>query len=65
MDAIEAALHPADLDAYFFVSDNEGTYYYAKTDAEHEQNKAKAAEVNKKLKEEAASAESATEETGE
>lgn len=65
MDAIEAALHPADLDAYFFVSDNEGTYYYAKTDAEHEQNKALAAEVNKKLKEEEAAAESASEETGE
>ena len=36
-------------DYYFFVTDLAGTYYYAKTDAEHEVNKAAAAQVNASL----------------
>lgn len=59
MDAIEAAIHPADTDYYYFVSDDAGTYYFAVTLAEHEANINKAAQVNKTLK-----AAQAVEETG-
>lgn len=45
LDAIIAALYPDDTDYYFFCSDSEGTYYYAKTNAEHEANYAIALEV--------------------
>ncbi len=38
MEAIEAALAPAETEFYFFVTDAEGTYYYAKTLEEHERN---------------------------
>lgn len=54
MDAIEAAIHPADTNYYFFVSDDAGNYYFATTDAEHEANRKKAAAVNKQLKAEGA-----------
>lgn len=53
LDAIQAALLPqadeAVLDCYFFVTDLEGKYYYARTLAEHNANCAKAREVNKTL----------------
>ncbi len=50
LDAIKAAANPdPDIDAYFFVSDDAGTYYYGKTNAEHEANIAKANAVNKSL----------------
>ena len=42
LDAIEAALDPANSDYYFFVTDAEGNFYYAVTDQEHEINKKKA-----------------------
>ena len=71
MDAIEAAIHPADTNYYFFVSDDAGNYYFAATDAEHEANKRKAAAVNRQLKAEGGAAapastdaEEAVEETG-
>ena len=38
IDAINAALYPADTDYYFFVTDSSGNYYYAKTYAEHLEN---------------------------
>ncbi|MDR2932439.1 MAG: endolytic transglycosylase MltG, partial [Oscillospiraceae bacterium] len=38
MDAIEAALNPEDTEDYFFVTDVNGKYYYAKTAEDHEQN---------------------------
>ena len=70
MDAIDAAIHPAETNYYFFVSDDAGNYYFAATDAEHEANKRKAAAVNRQLKAEGAAAastdaEEAVEETGE
>lgn len=50
---IEAALDPQPeeeaQDAYFFVTDLTGKYYYARTYAEHETNCAEAAKVNKGL----------------
>lgn len=42
MDAITAALYPDETDYYYFVSDKEGKFYYAKTLQEHEQNIIKA-----------------------
>ena len=42
LEAIEAALDPANSDYYFFVTDAEGNFYYAVTDQEHEINKKKA-----------------------
>ena len=33
--AIEAALYPADTDYYYFVTDEDGNYYYAVTYSEH------------------------------
>ena len=60
MDAIEAAIHPADTNYYDFVSDDAGTYYFAATLEEHEANIRKANQVNEQLKSEAA-----VEETGE
>ena len=38
MDAIKAALYPAETDYYYFISDKEGEFHYARTLAEHEQN---------------------------
>lgn len=50
---IEAALDPQPeedaQDAYFFVTDMAGKYYYARTYAEHETNCTEAAKVNKGL----------------
>ena len=42
MNAIEAALYPENTDYYYFVTDREGNFYYAKTMAEHEANIIKA-----------------------
>ena len=51
--AIQAALTPQPdeeaKDAYFFVTDLKGNYYYAKTLSEHNANCQKAAEVNRSL----------------
>ena len=60
MDAIEAAINPADTDYYYFVSDDAGNYYFATTLQEHEANIQKAEQVNAQLEKEAA-----VEETGE
>lgn len=53
MAAIQAALAPQPdaeaKDAYFFVTDLKGTYYYAKTLAQHNANCKTAAAVNKSL----------------
>lgn len=38
IEAITAALNPADTDYYFFVTDNDGNYYFAKTYQEHLEN---------------------------
>ena len=38
IEAINAALNPADTDYYFFVTDNDGNYYFAKTYQEHLKN---------------------------
>lgn len=35
--AIAAVLHPAELDYYYFVSQNDGSHYFSKTLAEHNQ----------------------------
>ncbi len=52
--AIKAALDPQPdeeaKDAYFFVTDLKGNYYYARTLSEHNANCQKAAEVNKTVK---------------
>ena len=49
--AIKAALAPQPneeaKDAYFFVTDLKGSYYYARTLSEHSANCQKAAQVNK------------------
>lgn len=37
ISSIEAALHPATTDYYFFVADKNGNVYYTKTNKEHEQ----------------------------
>lgn len=42
MNAIEAALYPEKTDYYYFVTDHDGNFYYAKTMAEHEANIIKA-----------------------
>lgn len=42
MDAIVAALNPADTDFYYFVTDADQKYYYASTFSEHEENVAAA-----------------------
>ncbi len=38
MDAIKAALYPAETTYYYFLADKEGVFYYAQTYQEHEQN---------------------------
>ena len=52
--AIQAALDPQPdedaKDAYFFVTDLKGNYYYARTLSEHNANCQKAAEANKSVK---------------
>ena len=60
LDAIRAALYPEESNYYYFVTDNEGTFYYASTLEEHNANIATADRVNAELeKAEAASAASA------
>ena len=43
LEAIEAAIDPADTKYYFFVTDVNGVYYYGKTLNEHYSNVRKAA----------------------
>ncbi len=47
INALRAALDPAETPYYFFLSDEKGTYYYAETFAGHRNNAAKAASVGK------------------
>ncbi len=42
INAIEAALYPADTNYYYFVTDHDGNFYFAATLAEHEANIIKA-----------------------
>lgn len=42
LDAIDAALNPKDTEYYYFCHSNDGNSYYAKIDAEHQQNLVKA-----------------------
>ena len=42
LEAIQAALYPEDTGYYYFLTDKEGNYYYAKTLSEHNRNKKKA-----------------------
>lgn len=59
LDAIEAALYPADTDYYFFVTDDLGNFYYAATLEEHEANVAYADSVNASVEEQSSETESA------
>lgn len=52
LDAIKAAISPADTDYYYFLTDNNAKYYYAETYEQHEANWAEAKAVNKALNEE-------------
>ena len=68
IDAIKAALYPAnhEIDYFYFVTDDEGKYYYAATLADHNYNIAVADQVNarvEKEQEEAAKAEAAASST--
>ena len=45
IDALRAALSPAETPYFFFLSDEKGTYYYAETYAGHQKNAATAASV--------------------
>ena len=47
LEAIRAALYPAQNNYYYFVTDEAGNYYYASTLAEHDQNVAVAAQNGK------------------
>ena len=38
MNAIKAALYPADTNYYYFVTDKYGKFYYGSTQAEHDYN---------------------------
>lgn len=48
MDAIMAVLNPAETEYLFFVADGTGGHTFAKTHAEHEQNRAKWREIKKR-----------------
>lgn len=48
VDAIEAALYPDDTNYYFFLHDNSGKIYLAKTQQEHESNYVLAIKANNK-----------------
>ena len=50
IDAIKAALYPEDNDYYFFLTDANGKYYYAKTYDEHLANIQKMKSVNAEVK---------------
>ncbi len=41
LNAIQAALHPTTSDYLYYLTDKDGTVHYAKTSAEHQQNRAK------------------------
>ena len=58
LDAIEAALYPAQHEQtyYYFVTDNAGTYYYAETLDQHNANIAQADKVNAELAKNASAA---------
>ena len=45
INALRAALSPAETPYFFFLSDEKGTYYYAETYAGHQKNAATAASV--------------------
>ena len=49
LDAIRAALYPEESNYYYFVTDNEGNFYYASTLDEHNANIATADRVNAEL----------------
>ncbi len=51
LDAINAALYPAQHEEtyYYFITDDAGTYYYAKTLSEHNANIAQADKINAEL----------------
>ena len=38
LEAINAALYPAETDYYYFLSSSDGVFYYASTVEKHEQN---------------------------
>ncbi|MGN0686506.1 MAG: endolytic transglycosylase MltG [Oscillospiraceae bacterium] len=38
LDAIKAALYPADTNYFYFLASEDGAFYYAETNEEHEQN---------------------------
>ena len=59
LDAIEAALYPAETGYYFFVTDDLGNFYYAVTMQEHEANVAYADSVDASLKGQSSAAQSA------
>lgn len=46
IDAIEAALYPSDTDYYYFLHDNSGKIYMARTQKEHESNYVLAIKAN-------------------
>ena len=46
LDAIKAALYPANTSYYYFVSDVNGEYYYAKTLSQHEANISMVKKIN-------------------
>ena len=48
-EAIKAALTPDTTDYLFFVTDNDGNYYYSKTYQQHLVNIQKAREVNSQI----------------
>lgn len=56
LEAIRAALYPDKTGYYYFVTDKNNKYYYARTNSEHESNIAKVERVNKKIEEAAANA---------
>ena len=57
LDAIEAALYPAEHEEtyYYFITDKAGTYYYAQTLEQHNENIRQAEQVNAQLAESASS----------
>lgn len=70
LDAIRAALYPEESDYYYFVTDDEGNFYYASTLEQHNANIAAAEQVNAEVKkreaeEAAASAAAASAESSE
>lgn len=53
LEAIRAALYPEKTGYYFFVTDKNDKYYYARTNSEHEANIAAADRVNERIDAEA------------